>query len=137
MLCSCSSSLWHHALNGFAFLQSLLHFNHQVHTIHHNLNKLHLHNLSQKSTKKNVTVHVVPSILFSADSYIHDVYIYLMSYLRFSKAVNVGDVVDASSGSSVNTTCASLLQLQLLQDLSKFRMLHKIENYVMPIALYM
>lgn len=40
-------------------------------------------------------------------------------YLRLSQAVQVGDVEHTTHGSSVYTTCPSLLQTQVVQDLTE------------------
>ena len=49
-------------------------------------------------------------------------------HLRLAQSVNVGDVIDGALGSSINTTCTSFLQLQLVQNLVKLWMLENKGN---------
>ena len=94
--------LGHKMINGFPFLQSLLHVNKEIDSIHHSLNQLHL----------TLRKHRNLSALDNG-----------RGYLRFSKPVNIGDVVGGALGCSVHSPSASLLQPQLLQNISKPRVL--------------
>lgn len=109
-ICSCGGglgSVWEEVVNGFAFLQSLLHLNEEFDTVHHCLHQLHLQ-------MGRVSVYMSEGV-YSGYFAVVTAYYTVPAHLGVTQPVTVGDVIDTTLCGRVHSPSPAFLQLHLFQ----------------------